>query len=99
MSFFKDSPYRNKEYLDWVKEQPCVITGLPADDPHHVIGVGEGGTATKACDLLCFPVIREEHGKFHRLDLYPELRDEQWKYCAKTLQKALKSGFFKGVDI
>ena len=93
MAFFKDLPYRNKEYTDWVKSQPCAITGLPADDPHHVIGVGEGGIGTKACDLLCFPVIREEHDKFHRLDLNPEYRDLQWKLAAKTLQKAIKEGF------
>ena len=93
MSFFKDNPYRSRKYLDWIKEQPCAVTGLPADDPHHIIGVMEGGTGTKACDLLCFPVTREEHDKFHRLDLHPELKDEQWKHVSKTLQKAIKEGF------
>ncbi len=91
MSFFKDKPFRSKQYRDWVKTLPCVLTGIePAGDCHHVISVGEGGTATKACDLLSFPVTRESHQLFHRLDENTELKLEQWKFVAKTLQKAIK---------
>lgn len=96
MNLQKENKVRSKKYRDWVKTLPCVLTGVePAGDCHHVIAVGEGGTGTKACDLLTFPVTRESHGKFHRLDLYPELKDEQWKYVAKTLQKAIKDGIIE----
>jgi hypothetical protein len=62
-------------------------------EAHHIIGIGDGGTGTKACDLLSMPVCNNCHvPKFHRLDIYPELRDEQWKWVAKTLQKAIKEG-------
>ena len=92
MSLFKQLPMRSEDYRDWVKQQPCVLTGIePAGDCHHIISVGEGGAGTKACDLLSFPVTRESHQKFHRLDLHPELKDEQWKHVAKTLQRAIRT--------
>ena len=88
MSYFKDNPVRSRKYLDWVKEQDCIICGAPSDDPHHIIGMGEGGTGTKACDLLTMPVCREHHNTIHHR---PEFWELQWKYVAKTLQKYIKN--------
>ena len=42
----------NEDYTRWVKTQPCEGCRRPADDPHHVIGHGMGGTATKVHDLF-----------------------------------------------
>ena len=54
-----------KPYTDWVKTQPCSGCQRPADDPHHIIGHGMGGTATKAHDLFVFPLCRECHDELH----------------------------------
>ena len=94
MSFFKILPYRDKEYLKWIDGLDCCLCGAPADTHHHIIGIGDGGTGTKACDLLAMPVCGDCHvPKFHRLDLNPELKDEQWRHVSKTLQKAIKDNF------
>ena len=96
MSFFKDNPYRDKAYLKWIDGLECCLCGSPADTHHHIIGVGDGGMGTKACDLLAMPVctgIDGCHDKFHRQVDYPELKMEQWKYAAETLRKAIKEGF------
>ncbi|EBC2163665.1 DUF968 domain-containing protein, partial [Salmonella enterica] len=53
------------EYTRWVKRQPCCGCGKQADDPHHIIGHGFGGTGTKACDLLVIPLCRVCHGALH----------------------------------
>ena len=37
----------------------------PADDPHHIIGHGMGGTATKAHDLFVIPLCRAHHDELH----------------------------------
>lgn len=55
----------NPTYLKWVKTQPCEGCRRPADDPHHIIGHGMGGTATKAHDLFVLPLCRECHDKLH----------------------------------
>lgn len=89
MSFFKDKPVRNKAYLKWVASLPCSHCGAPSDEAHHIIGVGEGGMATKACDLLTMPVCRPCHTEIHN---HPRHWPEQWHFVAKTLQQAIKEG-------
>ena len=42
----------NEKYTRWVKTQPCACCGKPADDPHHLIGHGQGGMGTKSHDIL-----------------------------------------------
>jgi hypothetical protein len=90
VSFFKDKPYRDKRYTDWVKSLDCCICDAPADDPHHIIGVGEGGTGTKACDLLTMPMCRPHHNEMHRNNM---MQLEQWRHTSKTLQRAIKEKF------
>ncbi len=89
MSFFKDKPFRSKKYTDWVKSLDCCACGVNSSEPHHIINEGEGGTGTKACDLLSMPLCRPCHVKIHRAD---GDKSQQWKWVAKTLQKAIKEG-------
>ena len=99
MSFFKTIKYRDKKYLKWIDTLDCCLCGAPADTHHHIIGIGDGAMGSKACDLFAFPVCGECHiPKFHRLDLYPELRLKQWEYAAKTLQTAIKDNFKFKID-
>jgi len=91
MSLLKNKPIRNKKYLDWVKSLDCCFCGGSGGDAHHILGVGEGGMGTKASDLRAMPVCRECHtGKFHRLDLFPGLRQDQWHFLANTLEQYIK---------
>lgn len=64
MNLQKDNRWRSKPYRDWVKAQPSIISGLPADDPHHVMGHGLTG-GVKAPDWSCFPLTRAEHNNLH----------------------------------
>lgn len=60
-------PWRSKKYIKWLKTQPCVISGLPADDPHHIIGHGFSGMGTKAPDWAMIPLNREIHTELHTI--------------------------------
>ncbi|WP_433961879.1 DUF968 domain-containing protein, partial [Escherichia coli] len=51
----------NEKYTRWVKTQPCACCGKPADDPHHLIGHGQGGMGTKSHDIFTLPLCREHH--------------------------------------
>ncbi|HBH7972592.1 TPA: DUF968 domain-containing protein, partial [Escherichia coli] len=55
----------NEKYTRWVKTQPCACCGKPADDPHHLIGHGQGGMGTKAHDIFTLPLCREHHNELH----------------------------------
>lgn len=87
-------PFRNREYLDWVKTLPCVVTEQPADDPHHLIGHGQGGMGTKAPDLFAIPMTRTEHTKLHDMGYqsWEEQHGSQWFYVAKTIERAVFEG-------
>lgn len=86
----KQKPFRSRKYLDWVKQQPCVMCGAPADDPHHIIGVGHmSGMGRTAPDSMALPVCRIHHDEIHRT---PELWPQQWEWAARTLDKALMDG-------
>ncbi|EKZ6376920.1 DUF968 domain-containing protein [Klebsiella aerogenes] len=54
-----------QQYTDWVKTQDCCGCGKRADDPHHLIGHGFGGTGTKAGDFHVIPLCRVCHRQLH----------------------------------
>ena len=58
--------WTNDNYLQWVKKQPCCICNAMADDAHHLIGYGQGGTGTKAHDLFTIPLCRIHHSELHK---------------------------------
>lgn len=38
----KRSRWESTKYTLWVKSQPCACCNQQADDPHHIIGHGQG---------------------------------------------------------
>ena len=83
----------NEDYTRWVKTQPCEGCRRPADDPHHVIGHGMGGTATKAHDLFVFPLCRECHDKLHAdLAAFEKKHGTQLELLFRFMNRALAIG-------
>lgn len=85
---------KSKKYLDWVKTQPCVITGVYGVDAHHISAVGLGGMGLKPSDYLAFPLCREYHDELHRhgAQTWEENHGPQWAYVAQTLHRAIEQG-------
>ncbi len=54
--------YKNKKYTEYIKQQPCCITGRLGVDPHHTKSVGSGGS-----DLSQIPLIHELHEECHKM--------------------------------
>ncbi|HFZ9214438.1 TPA: DUF968 domain-containing protein [Salmonella enterica subsp. diarizonae serovar 61:r:-] len=80
-------------YTQWVKRQPCCGCGRQADDPHHIIGHGFGGTGTKACDLLVIPLCRVCHNALHAdTRAWEEQNGSQLLWLARTLARATGIG-------
>lgn len=85
--------WENEKYTRWVKSQPCECCRRPADDPHHVIGHGMGGTATKAHDLFVFPLCRECHDKLHAdVTAFEQKYGTQLELLFRFLDRALAIG-------
>lgn len=89
----KQKAFRSKKYLKWVKEQDCCNCQAPADDAHHLIGVGNmGGMGTKAPDDTAVPLCRGCHTAVHNK---PELWPYQWEWIARTLLRARDEGVLR----
>lgn len=83
-------PYRNRAYLNWVKQQTCPC-GMPADDPSHANHYK--GMGTKSPDIFTWPSCRACHqlyetdrAKWH--DLY----GSEWEWIALTIAQAIEDG-------
>jgi hypothetical protein len=90
----KRKPTRNKDYLHWVKEQPCVVCGHPVSDAHHLIGHGMGKMGGKGSDLTAIPLCRVHHDDLHNggYKTWERLHGSQWGCVQVTLMRALMDG-------
>jgi len=51
------------DYLDHVRQKPCIACGAPPpSDPHHLLSGVMGG---KGSDASCIPLCREHHREYH----------------------------------
>lgn len=70
----KAAPFRSQAYLDFIKSQPCFVTGKRASEQESVVyahfRIGtDGGTASKPSDWFTMPLCASEHDKQHRGEL------------------------------
>lgn len=68
MRFLKEEPVRDREYLDWLRTQPCIFSGIPPAegrpvDPAHIGTLGKG---IKSSDDEALPVLAETHRRMHQ---------------------------------
>ncbi len=85
--------WTNEKYTRWVKQQPCACCKQPADDPHHIIGYGQGGMGTKAHDLFVIPLCRKHHDELHAdTAAFEQKYGTQPELLLKTLDHALAIG-------
>lgn len=92
MNLQKQLPWRSKKYTDWVSSLPSCVSGLPADDPHHIKCPGMGGSV-KCSDFFTIPLTRAEHREFHDRGWKAWEADHgsQWEHVARTQAKALEA--------
>ncbi|AMO48871.1 YdfU protein [Enterobacter sp. FY-07] len=84
----------NDKYTRWVKAQQCMCCNNPADDPHHLIGHGQGGMGTKAHDLFVIPLCRAHHNELHNgtVAAFEQKYGTQPELIIKLLDRALALG-------
>lgn len=83
----------NRNYLNWVKTLPCECCQQQSDDPHHLIGWGQGGMATKAHDIFSIPLCRKHHTELHNDRLAFERKyGSQLEMIIRVLDRAYALG-------
>ena len=59
---------RDKKYLEWIREQPCAISGSTIDVvAHHVTIYANRGIGQKPSDYWCIPLRADTHTHLHNL--------------------------------
>lgn len=85
--------WESRNYLNWVKTQPCECCQQQSDDPHHLIGWGRGGMATKAHDIFTIPLCRKHHTELHNDRLAFERKyGSQLEMIIRVLDRAYALG-------
>ena len=56
----KNFTFDNKEYLAWVRKNPCLICLTPLVDAHHV-------KHSRKNDFYTVPLCRQQHSQYHSL--------------------------------
>lgn len=80
----KSQPIRDRKYLDWVRTQPCLVTGRADVEPAHLRLLGEGGVGMKPGDNLVLPL----HYEIHRRQS-SEGEGAVWIWCANEYPEFL----------
>lgn len=66
MSNFKTAKIRSKKHLKWVAAQASILSGLPGEVAHHLLGYENGkGLGMKVCDTLTVSLTNLEHRMLH----------------------------------
>ena len=89
----KPQRWQCEDYTRYVKALPCVVCNQQADDPHHLIGHGQGKMGGKAHDLFTIPLCRQHHDELHRdVSGWERRHGSQLQHLIATLDRALKEG-------
>ena len=51
-------------YIEWIRNQPCLVCG-ESSDPHHVRIDGNAGTGIRPPDSYCIPLCFTHHRYYH----------------------------------
>ena len=68
--YYKSKAFRNAKYLSWIRQQPCVVTGMDFTQTdmvaHHVRASHGGGMGMKPSDYQTIPLSAFQHAKLHQ---------------------------------
>jgi hypothetical protein len=91
---WKPQTYRDKDYLQFIREQPCVICGTIPCQPHHLnqVGTRSGGMALKISDYRTIPLCFLHHAEYHTIG-----RQTMGKKYSKDFRELLIDTLEKGI--
>ena len=64
----RNPPLRDRKYLNWLRTQPCIVTGQYGDD-HETVDpahMGTAGVGLKSDDCLALPLLHSIHAACHQ---------------------------------
>tara|TARA_R110001632_G_scaffold212533_1_gene338458 strand:- start:12 stop:332 length:321 start_codon:yes stop_codon:yes gene_type:complete len=99
----KTKAIRDRKYLDWVRDQPCLVTGVYSNDyetvdPAHFRWNSGGGTGLKPPDSMVNPLVHSEHmkqGAMGEQEYWLEAVNKNPQILNEFIKDALKWRYFQ----
>ncbi|AMN43687.1 DUF968 domain-containing protein [Rhodoplanes sp. Z2-YC6860] len=66
MAITKTVRHRNKQHLEFVRTQPCLVCARQPSDPHHLRFAQPNALGRKVSDEFVVPLCRVHHRELHR---------------------------------
>lgn len=68
LAFPKPVQVRDRRYLDYLRTEPCIVTGLRASESDAVdpVHIGTAGKASKTHDSEALPILHSVHREMHQ---------------------------------
>ena len=87
--------FRSKAYLQWIREQPCIVTGRegPGIQAAHFRFPG-CGAGIKPMDLFTYPLHWSVHDSYHNHG-HPA-NEVQMRWVTNTVTRAFNHGILSG---
>ena len=97
MGLFKMGFLRHRAYLDWLREQPCIITGFAGNeneavDPAHI---GQAGMGAKSSDDEALPVRHSIHQLMHDKGELKIYREQMPDWLLREALRAYAREFYR----
>ncbi|WP_281705102.1 DUF968 domain-containing protein [Aeromonas taiwanensis] len=89
--------WESANYLAFVRQLPCVVTGqTDGIEAHHVVGHGLSVMGSKTHDLMTFPLCHQAHMELHNWgwQQWEQTHGSQLDHVVMTLNKAAGLGVF-----
>ena len=98
MGVRESSVVRDRAYLDWLRTQPCILTGQRGNDSEAVdpCHIGQAGIGMKAGDDLALPVLHSLHVLMHNEGEIAVIRNHAPDWLLRECLRAYARGFYKG---
>lgn len=83
--------HRSARYLDFIRQQPCVVSGFCAVVAHHT---SKAGVALKGSDYLTVPLTPELHSELHTIgqESFQRKYNVDFSVCITRLLSAYVNG-------
>ena len=93
----KQKPLRDKKYLLWLRDQPCIISGQRArpDDAVEACHIGTLGKGIKSPDDETLPMLHSHHAKAHQSGEISYLREHLPDYILRAALWAYARGLYR----
>lgn len=92
-----DKIIRDRAYLEWLRDQPCIMTGIRSTDRESVVPahIGTAGKGVKSSDDEALPIIDHLHQLGHSKGEVSMLRKHAPDWLIRAAFRAYAREFYR----